>query len=119
MLKLLRNSWLKLRLIGQQYFLLGSGGFGNIAKGVGSRESGVGSRESGIGSRNPPLTPPRRGTGIGSRESGAVRPVANLIRLRKAHRGSRESGERDGIIFWCYEKSAILIINCLAYGRVQ
>ncbi|NEP36821.1 hypothetical protein [Moorena sp. SIO3B2] len=30
---------------------------------------------------------------LGSRESGAVRPVANLIRLRKAHRGSRESGE--------------------------
>ncbi|WP_267872060.1 MULTISPECIES: hypothetical protein [Moorena] len=29
---------------------------------------------------------------LGSRESGAVRPVANLIRLRKAHRGSRESG---------------------------
>ncbi|NEQ79380.1 MAG: hypothetical protein F6K26_03715 [Moorea sp. SIO2I5] len=28
----------------------------------------------------------------GSRESGAVRPVANLIRLRKAHRGNRESG---------------------------
>ncbi|WP_287314525.1 hypothetical protein [Moorena sp. SIO1G6] len=28
----------------------------------------------------------------GSRESGAVRPVANLIRQRKAHRGSRESG---------------------------
>ncbi|NEO12059.1 MULTISPECIES: hypothetical protein [unclassified Moorena] len=26
----------------------------------------------------------------GHRESGAVRPVANLIRLRKAHRGSRE-----------------------------
>ncbi|WP_424094853.1 hypothetical protein [Moorena producens] len=26
----------------------------------------------------------------GSRESGAVRPVANLIRLRKAHRGNRE-----------------------------
>ena len=31
-----------------------------------------------------------RESGIGSRESGAVRPVANLIRLRKAHRGSRE-----------------------------
>ncbi|NEP35278.1 MULTISPECIES: hypothetical protein [unclassified Moorena] len=26
----------------------------------------------------------------GDGESGAVRPVANLIRLRKAHRGSRE-----------------------------
>ncbi|NEP53736.1 MAG: hypothetical protein F6K65_35035 [Moorea sp. SIO3C2] len=25
------------------------------------------------------------------RESGAVRPVANLIRLRKAHRGSRDA----------------------------
>ncbi|WAN69332.1 hypothetical protein BJP36_44040 [Moorena producens JHB] len=32
----------------------------------------------------------------GSRESGAVRPVANLIRLRKAHRGSRESGVGSG-----------------------
>ncbi|NER91168.1 MULTISPECIES: hypothetical protein [Moorena] len=46
------------------------------------RESGVGSGAT-RGEFNSP-------TESAPRESGAVRPVANLIRLRKAHRGSRE-----------------------------
>ncbi|WAN69065.1 hypothetical protein BJP36_42680 [Moorena producens JHB] len=45
-----------------------------------------------LGNRESEPTPFPSQEGNGNRESGAVRPVANLIRLRKAHRGNREFG---------------------------